>query len=115
MLIIADGAAFGPEMDRIMKQIKRKAGIVLYLPESFEWLILGSGVISFPSLKLILEKPENYIESSRYFSWERFFTDLLISITKDTYLKYAKRKLNEVYLHTDIAAQIVRQITGIEL
>lgn len=43
MLIIADGAAFGPEMDRIMKQIRRKAGIVLYLPESFEWLVLGSG------------------------------------------------------------------------
>ena len=114
ILVIADGAAFGAEMDRVMK-LARKKGILLYLPESFEWMILKSDLVSFKNLNLILENPENYIESSQYFSWERFFTSLLISITKDTYLKYSKRKLNESYLHESIAFRIISQITGVEL
>ena len=115
MLIIADGAAFGPEMDRIMKQVNRKKGIMLYLPESFEWLVLKSGVISNGTLNVILEAPEDHIESSKYFSWERFFASLLTEMTRDTYLKYSKRRLNKVYLREDISAKIVMQMNGIEI
>lgn len=115
VLIIADGAAFGSEMDRIMKQVQRKRGIVLYLPESFEWLILLSGVIQEKGLDLILEKPADFIESENYFSWERFFSHLLISLTKDTYLEYAKRRLNEVYLYDEKVKKITGQMTGIEI
>lgn len=115
ILIIADGAAFGSEMDRMMKQIQRKKGMVLYLPESFEWLILRSGIISNRSLNTILEKPQEYIDGKKYFSWERFFTALLIEITKDTYLKYSKKKLNEVYLQDEIVLKITQQMSGIEL
>lgn len=115
VLVIADGAAFGPEMDRVMKQVKRGTGTVLYLPESFEWLILESGIITNGNLNEILESPENYVESSRYFSWERFFTALLLELTKDTYLKYSKRKLNEVYLQEDISSQILAVMNDIEL
>ena len=61
MLIIADGAAFGSEMDRMMKQIQRKKGMVLYLPESFEWLILQSGII--PDVKLPLA-PSPYVKEN---------------------------------------------------
>ncbi len=39
ILVIADGAAFGPEMDRVMRLIEVKEDVALYLPESFEWLI----------------------------------------------------------------------------
>lgn len=115
VLIIADGAAFGPEMDRVIKQVKRTSGVVLYLPESFEWLILKSGVITDSTLGEILAVPENYIESSQYFSWERFFTELLLELTKNTYLKYSKRKLNEVYLHEDVSTRILMVMNGIEL
>ena len=87
ILIIADGAAFGAEMDRIMKLLKRRKGIVLYLPESFEWLILKSGIIPDGKLKEILETPENYIESGSFFSWERFFTATLTEMTRDSYLR----------------------------
>lgn len=45
MLAIADGAAFGPEMDRVNYLIKNREGNKLFLPESFEWLILNSGII----------------------------------------------------------------------
>lgn len=115
ILVIADGAAFGAEMDRVMKQILRKDDAVLYLPESFEWLILKSGIITNKNLETILERPEDFIESNKYFSWERFFTNILILLTKDSYLKYSKRKLNEVYLHEDITSKILRQMAGIEL
>ena len=113
ILVIADGATFGPEMDRVMKLIRQRKGIVLYLPESFEWLTLNSGVVTEKNLNRILETPEDFIESSQYFSWERFFTDLLVSATKDTYLQYSKRKLNEVYLHKDISEKIAEQMPGI--
>ncbi|MDE6961873.1 MAG: translation initiation factor 2, partial [Lachnospiraceae bacterium] len=113
ILVIADGAAFGPEMDRVMKLIRQKNRILLYLPESFEWLILSSGVVTEKNLNRLLENPEEFIESSQYFSWERFFTDVLVSATKGTILQYSKRKLNEVYLHKEISKKIAEQMEGI--
>ncbi len=98
-LIVADGAAFGSEIDRIMKQINGNDDIILFLPESFEWLLLKSGLIDGNRVQDILQAPELYIRSEDYFSWERYFTALLIEETKDTYMQYSKRKLNPVYLH----------------
>lgn len=115
MLIIADGAAFGPEMDRVMKLIRQREGAVLYLPESFEWLILKSGVVTGHDLREILEDPGKYIEGQEYFSWERFFTDLLMMLTKDTYLQYTKRKLNKSYLNKEISAKTAEQMEDIDL
>jgi len=91
LLIIADGAAFGSEMDRVMKQAKTSKKVSLYLPESFEWLILKSGIIDGKNLRAILESPEDYIESRLYFSWERFFTSKLVELTKNGYLQYSKK------------------------
>ena len=45
MLVVADGAAFGCEMEKIMQLIRLGRRIILYLPESFEWLVLKSGII----------------------------------------------------------------------
>ncbi len=44
LLVIADGAAFGSEIDKVLWLIKEKKHAALYLPESFEWLVLVSGV-----------------------------------------------------------------------
>lgn len=98
ILVIADGAAFGPEMERVMS-LKHSKNVVLFLPESFEWLILKSGLIDGNELQNMLEHPADFIESERYFSWERFFTALLVNQTKDSYMAYNKRSLNNVYLH----------------
>lgn len=57
--------------------------ISLYLPESFEWIILRAGVTNAGEVDKILAEPENYIDSSQYLSWERLFTDFLVSATKD--------------------------------
>ena len=113
--VIADGAAIGPEMNRLYKQSEKYKNIKLYLPESFEWIILKSGLIEGKKLKEILEKPEEYIDSREFLSWERYFTKLLTNITQGTYLKYNKSKLNGTYLHEKNKEQILRSIEGIRL
>lgn len=99
VLIIADGAAFGSEIGEIFLYMARHPEVYLYLPESFEWIILKSGLIDGNRIKDILDRPMDYIESKEYFSWEQFFTKLLVQETKDTYLQYSKRQLNDVYLN----------------
>ena len=113
--VVADGAAIGPEMNRLYKETLKKKNIHLYLPESFEWLILSSGLISDKDIKTMLEEPENYIDSTEYFSWERFFTKLLVTRTEETYLKYSKSKLNSNYLHEKNKERIVNMIQGIKI
>lgn len=115
LLVIADGAAFGSEMEKMMRLISIHPEITLYLPESFEWLILKSGLLRNSEIEQILTAPEDYIESKDYFSWERFFTALLIRQTQDSYLKYAKRQLNPVYLQEHEAKMIVAVMEKIEL
>ncbi len=114
VLVVADGAAFGSEMEKLMRVIKNYPNVTLYLPESFEWLILRSGVIEDSGLGEILKNPENYIESGDYFSWERYFTSQLIRITRDSYLRYAKRKLNPAYLQEKISDRILAVMHGIK-
>ena len=78
------------------------------MPESFEWLILCLGILKNGYISEILDKPYDYVESEKYFSWERFFTAVLIDETKDTYSAYGKRKLNLNYLN-DGKKEIVKQ------
>ena len=97
-LVIADGAAFGCEMEKIERLRESGKHIILYLPESFEWLILSSGMIDGNRIRTILKNPEEYADSTEYFSWEQFFTSLLSSETAGTRFRYSKDKLNPIYL-----------------
>ena len=106
-LIVADGAAFGSQMDKVTKIIGRKNNAILYLPESFEYLILQSDLFKDAEISKVLKEPSGVIESKEYFSWEQFFTSLLIKVSKDTYLKYSKKKLNKNYLDESIKAKIL--------
>lgn len=81
ILVIADGAAFGSEMEKLVRLINGYSNIALYLPESFEWIILKSGVIEDSKIIEKLKHPENYIESKKFFSWERYFTAQVIQCT----------------------------------
>ncbi len=115
VLIIADGAAFGAEIGRVMSILKHRKHTWIYLPESFEWIILKSGRIDGKAVEDILNHPEDYIESSQYFSWEQFFTHLLIQQTVDTYLHYRKAKLNQVYLSESFERDILAVMEHIHL
>lgn len=108
MLVVADGAAFGAELEKLysLAQAHPKK-IALYLPESFEWLILKSGILRGKTPLDILKNPADFIDSSLYFSWEQYFTDLLVRLTKDTVLHYSKQRLNPVYLQDGNVAKIL--------
>lgn len=97
--VVADGAAIGPEMNRLFEQCKKNSKLKLYLPESFEWIILKSGIVDGKTVEDILDHPEDFIDSEHFFSWERYFEKLLIDQTEGTYLQYKKAKLNDAYLH----------------
>ena len=98
VIVVADGAAFGSQIGRIFHLIRKNSHIRLYLPESFEWIILSSGVLEDHELLQILEKPYDYVEYHDYFSWEQFFTALLVERSRGTWLQYTKESLNPVYL-----------------
>ena len=109
VLVIADGAAFGSELEKIYQLMEAQPNkITLYLPESFEWLVLKSGILGSQTPKEILEHPSDNIESSLYFSWEQYFTDLLIQLTHDTVLHYSKNRLNPSYLQPANVAKVLR-------
>lgn len=110
IVVIADGAAFGSEIEKVLKVIGQRKQVALYLPESFEWLILVSDVLNDKEIRTMSEKWENHIESSQYFSWERFFTELLIEKSRDGYLKYNKKNLNKAYLMAAVKRKILKQV-----
>lgn len=112
-LVIADGAAIGAEMNELYQLMYHKPAVKCYLPESFEWIILKSGIIDGKNLQDILNHPEDFIESQTYFSWERFFTALLVEYTQDSYLKYNKKKLNKAYLHEKTKQTILNVMEGV--
>lgn len=115
VLIIADGAAFGSEIEKVVSYMNIHKNIYLYLPESFEWLILKSDLFRTNDVANILNSPENYIESAIYFSWERYFTELLIQKTQGTYLQYSKLHLNESYKAENIQKNILSVMKHISL
>lgn len=112
-LIIADGAAFGSQMNRIERLVKKNKRLHLFLPESFEWLLLQSGIFRNAQIKDMLLHVAEFVESKQYFSWEQFFTDYLIRISQDSYLQYSKKKLNRSYLQSTIKEQILKSVHGI--
>ena len=114
ILIIADGAAFGPEMEKIMKRICIMQDAYLYLPESFEWLILSSGLLKDNIITEILSEPSRFIDGKEFFSWERFFTHLLIEKTEDSYLKYSKNHLNDAYMQKEIQQKILSTVEKVD-
>lgn len=105
ILVIADGAAFGPEIAEATALLRRKS-IKLFLPESFEWLVLKSGLFNSKHIKDMLLNPAEHIESSKFFSWEKFFTAELIECSRDTRFRYDKSHLNEEYLNPSALAAL---------
>ena len=112
VLVIADGAAFGPQMNDIYRLMQEdNAKFSLYLPESLEWLLLKADLLGQPDILEILEHPADFIESSEFFSWERFFTNLLEQRTKDiSYMRYDKAKLPEFYLQEENLEKVIAEM-----
>ena len=111
-LVIADGAAFGSLIETCINsfQIQTERRISLWLPESFEYLILKSGILKSEKLIQILDNIPEYVECEKYESWEKFFTEILITLTADGVEKYSKNILNSYYLQDWVVDKIKEQL-----
>lgn len=67
ILVIADGAAFDPEIETVLALGCYKR-LQLFLLESFERLVLSSGLFKDKRTQDMLLHPADYIESSEFFS-----------------------------------------------
>ncbi len=98
VFVVADGAAFGAFADRVLKlQNERRDTMAVCLPESFEWLLLASGVVRSPKIEAALADPNGHIDGAEFMSWEQFFTKLLREETAGTAFAYSKAELAETY------------------
>lgn len=90
-MIVVDGANFVSEMERIYTLEKFPNNVIIELPESFEWLLMK--VVEHSSLiEDKLTNTYNFIEYSRYITWERFYSALI----KEVIPNYRKGKqINE--------------------
>ena len=116
VLVIADGAAFGAEIRDIVERQRLYPGrLGIFLPESFEWLILKSGLVSDPGWEKIAV-PELFVDSAQYPSWERYFTALLVETTRDMkYKRYPKNKgkLPAFYTQNKSLGKVKESIPGV--
>ncbi len=107
-IAVVDGAAFGPEMEKVYEWLKWNPGNALYAPESFEYLILTSGIYDVPDD--VVHKTYDYADSQKYMSWEQFYTQYLIQTTERTNHPYHKNKLDSFYLTKGNVKDILKQI-----
>lgn len=109
LAIVADGAAFGAFAARVVAHARQRGKTMLYFPESFEWLILKSGVVADKAVEAILRQPEEHIDSAVYMSWERFFTELLEKSTRDDPVRhYQKNSLSPFYVSNGVKGKVVK-------
>jgi hypothetical protein len=113
--VIVDGAAFGSSIKSVVSMLKvvNNKNIYVLLPESFEYLLLKSEAIQCDPK--YLDETYNYadtdflrgsfgdikgydVPSENINSWEQFYTNLLIALTKNQENEYAKSELNQYYL-----------------
>ena len=92
-LLIGDGCAIGAYIQDLLLTKSD-----LYLPESFEYTLLRKSMfLHVNEVKESLSNPGKKI-STKYVSAERYYTDLLTQITRNTPTQYSKANLNECYV-----------------
>lgn len=112
VLVIVDGAAFGAMIENCLEYFatRMEQRISIWMPESFEYLILKSGLFQSKELWEILDSIPDYVESKEYESWERYFTQLLVSATSDTTYQYSKKRLDDYYMQDRNVQKIVKMM-----
>ena len=80
--------------------------------ESFEYLILKSGLIKCDLG--VIDQTYDYADSTKYISWEQFYTDKLSEETRNTNHQYSKTRLNDFYKSRGFLKKVMDIMTGIE-
>ncbi len=113
-LVVVDGAAFGSEIEELIQYMRYKiTSLEVYAPESFEYLILSSGLFQDKDIVDKIENTSEYADSVKYMSWEGFYTALLVEVTNRTQMKYDKDKLNVYYLSERNKNLILKQVPDV--
>ena len=98
MVLVVDSAAFGSCIEEVVKYSSNDCKVQMYAPESFEYFILVSGIFKVSNIYDNIYEPYKYINYPEYLSWERYFTKLLITLTKDYKgAEYNKNHLKKFY------------------
>ena len=118
ILLIVDGAAFGPEIEQVSTLLEACFNSsYVYLPESFEWLLLHSPLFhDAPEITSILLDFTDIIDWSQYFSAEQFFTAQLKTLTNDlNMIPYTKsaESLDSKFLEPD-TLQAIKSLIPID-
>lgn len=118
IFIIADGSAFGSQIGKCCNLLKNNYSdktIRLFIPESFEYLVLKSGILRVD--KDLLDNTYNYAETTKYFSWERYYTELIQKVSSKYNLTYDKSTLPK-YLVTPKAVKkmysVIKEIKNVK-
>lgn len=106
IMIIADGAAFGSCANKLRDEISGTKAydveLCIVLPESFEYLILKSGLCDMFCSKDVITNTKDYANTLKYYSWEDFYTRYLTDHTNNTEfsskMRYNKSSLNKYYI-----------------
>ena len=97
-LVVVDGAAFGPYISDIYKDFIKTHSCSIWIPESFEYLLLLSKIVWRKDVDTILGNPSEQISSELFLTWERFFTWLVTDIMEPHPGRYySKHKLPDWY------------------
>lgn len=121
LFIVADGVAFGKYINELSILMDKKSNISLFLPESFEYFLLCGGILDIinkPNCKIydganvdaILVCPEDYIDITKFATWERFFTNVLSICTSQTEFPYNKTDLNDFYISSNVLSTMKKFI-----
>ena len=70
----------------------------------------GNGNLIKCVKELGLDNIPEYVECEKYESWEKFFTEILITLTADGVEKYSKNILNSYYLQDWVVDKIKEQL-----
>ena len=107
ILVIVDGAAFGAEMGKVSGYLgQSKQDCTLYAPESFEYLILESGILDVPDE--VINETYQYADSCTYLSWEEFYTSYLVEAASGTVYQYRKSSLGKAYRTVGVIRKMTR-------
>lgn len=99
LIAVVDGAACGAQFSRISEAVALHAGkCQVFVPESFEWLILKANLFEDKESLDILENVSEHVDSAQYESWERYFLHLLSEVATTNYKNYNKSRLNSWFL-----------------
>lgn len=98
VLSIIDGAGCGGIFRIILDAVSLlKNDNYIWYPESFEYLLLKAGIFPDEELSEKIEHTENYADSAKYLSWERYYYDELKKLAEKYHQVYQKQILSDHY------------------